>query len=275
METTWIENWATIPDTPSGRKNGRTHGVCVCNNGTVKVFHQAENGLLTYDPDGTLMSAVGGDRWLGAHGLTHIVEDGVEYLWVVDELSCEIAKVTLDGETVLILEKPDHPVYAGGGKYKPTWAAQNPLNGEIWTGDGYGSSLVNRYAKDGSYLESLRETPAGAFQEPHGLNFRVTSAGDAELFVTDRANKRIQVLDGEGNLLRSSMSCKSPCCFDFFENEVLVPELFTGVKLLDVDTLECLNEVGASDRVFPNPDGWWPPQAPEGWPNLAGTEHIQ
>ena len=87
METTWIENWATIPETPSGKKNGRTHGVCVCDDGTVKVFHQAENGLLTYDPEGKLISAVGGDRWMGAHGLTRIVEDGVEYPLIKLEIS--------------------------------------------------------------------------------------------------------------------------------------------------------------------------------------------
>lgn len=57
----WTDQWARIPDIPSGRANGRTHGVCVTNTGTVIVFHQAENGLLTFDSEGRLISAVGGD----------------------------------------------------------------------------------------------------------------------------------------------------------------------------------------------------------------------
>jgi hypothetical protein len=58
----WIDNWARIPQTATGVQNGRTHGVCVTRDGLVKVFHQAQNGLLTFDPEGTLVSAVGGDR---------------------------------------------------------------------------------------------------------------------------------------------------------------------------------------------------------------------
>ena len=52
----WIENWATIPESPSATENGRTHGVCVAKDGRVIVFHQAENGLVTFDPDGKLLS---------------------------------------------------------------------------------------------------------------------------------------------------------------------------------------------------------------------------
>ena len=133
----WNDDWAKIPDTPSGNENGRTHGVCVTKSGSVIVFHQAQNGLLTYDPDGKLVSAVGGDRWTGAHGLTLMEENGEEYLWLVDQKSREIAKTTLEGETVLTVEQPDHPAYSGDDAkgYTPTWAAQNPDNGDIWTGD--------------------------------------------------------------------------------------------------------------------------------------------
>ena len=51
----WIDEWARIPDTPSGRANGRTHGVTVAGDGRIIVFHQAANGLLTFDPFGFLI----------------------------------------------------------------------------------------------------------------------------------------------------------------------------------------------------------------------------
>ena len=278
MAYEWIENWAKIPDTESGRTNGRTHGVCVSKSGNVIVFCQAKNGLITFDPDGKLVSAVGGDRWLGAHGLTLMEEDGVEYLWLADQTSCEVAKVTLDGETVMTVAKPDISAYHGDNAkpYCPTWAAQNPVNGDIWVGNGYGSHLVHRYDKSGTYLATLDGTAgAGKFAEPHGVNVRIGSAGP-ELWVTDRSNHRIQVFDGEGTFLRSSLSCHSPCCFDFLGDQVVVPELFTGVKVLDAKTLELVEEVGASELVGPRPDGaWWPPPAPAGWPNLAGTEYVK
>ena len=56
----WIDNWARIPDTSSGRENGRTHGVCVARDGSVIVFHQAHEAVLRFDPDGKLISSWGG-----------------------------------------------------------------------------------------------------------------------------------------------------------------------------------------------------------------------
>ncbi len=99
----WMDSFARIPDTPSGRANGRTHGVAVSGDGNVIVFHQAENALLTFDAGGALLSAVGGDRWIGAHGLTLVREGGTEYLWLTDQASGEVVKVTLQGETVQTL----------------------------------------------------------------------------------------------------------------------------------------------------------------------------
>jgi hypothetical protein len=278
MAYTFVDNWIRIPDSETARTNGRTHGVTVTREGNVIILHQAHNGLLTYDPDGQLISAVGGDRWMGGHGLTRIEQGGEEFLWVVDVGSMEVAKTTLSGETVMTIDKPDIPDYQGEkpGAYIPTWAAENPLNGEVWVANGYGADIVHRYAKDGSYMETLRGSEeAGKFLEPHGLCFR-TVGDNVELWITDRANHQIQVFDGDGRFLRSSMNCHSPCCFDFRGDTVLVPELFTGAKVLDANTFEVLEEVGANEHISPKADGsWWPPIAPEGWPNLAGTDWVQ
>ncbi len=278
MPYEWVDRWARIPDSPSGKTNGRTHGVCVTKAGTIVVFHQAENGLVTYDPSGKLISAVGGSRWVGAHGLTKVESGGQELLWLADQDSAEVAKVTLDGKTVMKLPAPKHPAYEGTDpkRYVPTWAAENPLNGDVWVGDGYGAHLLHRFTREGKHVDTI-DSPgaAGRLHETHGVAFRMKD-GKSELFVTSRSDHRIVVLDGEGKFVRQSSSCHSPCGFDFLGNRVVVAELFTGVKVLDADTLAVVEEIGASDRVKPNPDGsWWPPIMPTGWPDLAGTAHVR
>jgi len=271
----WIDNWVKIPDTPSGRENGRTHAIAVSKNGSILIFHQAIPAVLVCDQAGKLLSSWG--EFPGAHGMTLVKENGTEYLWLTDERSSQVVKMSLDGQEVMSLPQPDHPVYKNGEKsYIPTWATQNPETGEIWVGDGYGAYLVHRFSPTGEYQMTVDGSEGvGRFREPHGINF-CQAANGPELFITDRANHRIVVYDGDGNFLRSSLTAHSPCCFDFLVNRVVIPELFTGVKILDKGSLELICEIGASDRVRPNPDGsWWPPTAPDGWPNLAGTEHIR
>ena len=265
---TWIDNWARIPNSESGRSNGRTHGVCVTNAGTVIVFHQAHNGLLTFDPRGQLMSAIGGNRWLGAHGLTKVVDGAQEFLWLTDQASKEVAKVTLEGETVQTITRAPHATYEQGGGYTPTWAAQNPENGDIWVADGYGSSLVHRYTRKGDYVASLDGTEgAGRFACPHGINFQHSDAG-LELWITDRGNKRVVIYDSDGRFQRQTTLTHSPCCFDFLGDLAVIPELLTGVKVFNVNTLDLVTEVGASDVVQPG-------KTPDGWPNLGGTPLVR
>ncbi|MCE9612638.1 MAG: hypothetical protein K8T26_00085 [Lentisphaerae bacterium] len=264
----WMDNWAKIPDSATGRANGRTHGVCVTRSGNVIVFHQAENGLLTYDPTGRLMTATGGSRWLGAHGLTKVVEGGVEYLWLADQSSKEVAKVTLQGETVQTIARPPHAAYAQDGKYTPTWAASNPVTGDIWVADGYGSSLVHRHTAKGEYVSTLDGTEgAGRFKCPHGVNFTLGPSGP-ELWITDRGNRRVVVYDGNGKFQRQTTATHSPCCFDFLGDLVVIPELMTGVKIFNARTLDLVGEVGASDVVTAD-------KQPAGWPNLAGTPLVK
>jgi hypothetical protein len=270
----WIEDWAKIPGTPAGRENGRTHGVVSLSNGNIIVSHQATPSILVYNNDGKLHSSWG--EFSGAHGLTVCYEKDKEYIWLTDEFSSRVVKMTLEGREVLSLTRPDHPVYGNGKKFIPTWAAQNPKTGEIWVADGYGAYLVHRFSATGDYLMSLDGTEgAGRFNEPHGIQFSRHSESP-EIFITDRANHRIVVYNGDGEFIQSSLSAHSPCCFDFHGDHILVPELFTGVKILDYNSLELIAEIGANKQVGPDPNGgWWPPRCPDGWPDLAGTEYIR
>ena len=98
----WMEDWVTVPDSPTARENGRTHGIAVARDQRVVVFHQAHDAVLIYSPEGELLNRWGGDRFLGAHGLTLVVDpDDTEYLWLTDEKTHEVVKATLDGEVVI------------------------------------------------------------------------------------------------------------------------------------------------------------------------------
>ena len=258
----WIENWASIPDTPSGRENGRTHGVVVSESGDVLVFNQADPGILVFGQDGKLKKSWG-DRFAGAHGMTLVKEGSTEYLWLTDQFSGEVVKTTLDGRTVLNLHKPDHPVYQKAN-YAPTWVAVNEErfggNGDIWVTDGYGSFYVHRYDKAGRYLNSINgeEGKTGAFSCPHGI-WVDTRKPEPELYVADRSNKRIQVYDAEGAYKRAFGAdyLTSPDGFITHGEFLMMPELFARLTILDADD-QLVCHLGSHEEIV---------QA-KGWPNL-------
>jgi DNA-binding beta-propeller fold protein YncE len=102
------------------------------------------------------------------------------------------------------------------------------------------------------------------FNCPHGLRF----GPDGNLYIADRGNRRIAVYDNDGKFIKANNEVThSPCMFDFHNGLILVPELMTGVKVLDMK-LNVVAELGANPAVVDEP-------RPEGWPNLAGTEHVQ
>lgn len=259
----WLEDWARIPVTGRGRENGRTHGVVVAGNGDLLVFNQARPAVLRFDRRGTLVNAWG-DRFGGAHGMSLTREGTDEFLWLTDQQSAEVVKTTLEGDTLLVLRPPEHPIYTSGKRYVPTWVAVNEErwggNGDIWVADGYGSSYVHRYHKAGGYLGGINGTEgkAGAFACPHGIRFDYRH-GQPELYIADRGNHRVQVYDAQGRYLRhfGQDFLHSPCMFDVWGDYLLVPELFGRLAILDkADRL--LAYVGSNDGV----------EKRQGWPNL-------
>ncbi len=262
MTYEWIENWARIPDTASGRENGRTHGVVVTRSGNVMVFNQADPAVLTFDQTGELISSWG-SRFAGAHGMTLVQEGNAEYLWLTDQSSREVVKTTLDGRTVQNIERPNLPVY-DKANYSPTWAAvneeRNGGNGDIWVTDGYGSNYIHRYDKNGRYLNSINgeEGRTGAFSCPHGI-WVDTRRSEPELYIADRSNHRIQVYSVEGEYRRSfgDAVLTSPDGFITHGEYLLIPELFARLTILDGnDKLVC--HLGSNEDVV----------KVKGWPNL-------
>lgn len=263
----WIDNWGTIPDTPTGRADGRTHGVVVSRTGDIFIFHQADPAVLRYDANGNLKDAWGAD-FPGAHGMTLVEEDGEERLWLVDSETGKAVMTRLDGERLMELTRADHKAYADGAAYSPTWIAVNETrfggNGDVWLADGYGSNLVHRYDAKGNYIQSItgEEGDAGAFRCPHGISFRFTDAGN-DLVIADRGNCQVQVYrsDGQFEYAFGKDVFNSPCVIAFHGDRLVVPELLARIAILEADG----SLVG---YLGENPD----PRRLEGWPNVAKTD---
>jgi len=266
---TWDSNWAKIP---SEITLGYTHGVAVDSSGRITVFNQSQHAVVQFNPDGSFAGTWGefpSDRFLGAHGLSLIARGGQELFWLTSSHSGEVALTTLDGETLLKVEKPDHPIYRGGGNYSPTWATESPTDGTIYVADGYGSSLINRYDKEGKYLDSFDGTEGmGRFACPHGIAFlkrpQATGVDDYVLYVTDRGNSRVQIFDQQLKLLGSFYQ-DHPCCFDEGPNdELLVPDLLAFINVYDAKDRPIVSRLGENQGQVRR----------DNWPNVPHDLRI-
>ena len=213
----WIDDWAKIPDTESARDGWAHHGVAVTAAGNVIASHPGTSELLEFNPNGDLLRS-SPTGLTECHGICLVNEGGTEYLWIADTGSKQhkietnggyeyqpnaneprVVKTTLDGKIVATIGRPDLPAYESG-KYTPTWVAVNEErfggNGDVWVGDGYGSSFVHRYDKSGNYIASINgeEGEAGPFASPHTI-WIDSRKSEPELYVADRSNGRVQVYD--------------------------------------------------------------------------------
>ena len=183
-------------------------------------------------------STLGAEFRGGAHGLDLRKEHGQEFLYHCDINRRLVVKTTLDGEVVWQKGVPKEPgVYQSEKNWCPTNVAFAP-DGDIFVGDGYGSSYIHRYTKDGDYVQLVCKPGSGAGQVscPHGLWVDERN-GDPKLAVADRGNRRIQYMTFDGqfmSFLKEGM--RQPCHIHFnAKGEMLVPDLQSVVTILDKD----------------------------------------
>lgn len=183
------------------------------------------NTVFKFDPNGKMVASFGQGMFVFPHGI-HVDRDG--NIWVTDGqdnlprrrpgqpagaplppapakiVGHQVVKFSPQGKVLLTLGKP------GGNApgqpqdpasfYQPNDVITYP-NGDILVAEGHGNAapstarlirfdrtgkFIREYGKMGSALE-------GEFVQPHGLAF--DSKG--RLFVADRSNNRIQILDAE------------------------------------------------------------------------------
>ena len=237
-------DWGQLP---ADIQYGNTHGVCEDSQGRIYIHHtvgatsEVADSMVVFDASGRFIKSWGREFKGGAHGLTIRREGTDEFLYLCDTQRGVVAKTSLDGEEVFTLGYPhEAEPYAKAGpdgkplKYSPTNLAIAP-NGDIYVGDGYGSSYINQYTSLGKYVRTFGGPgkEAGQLLCPHGV--MVDTRGETPLLVVaDRSNKRIQRFTLEGKHVNFLYGTPAPCNFHVAKNgDVVVPDLFARVTIMD------------------------------------------
>jgi sugar lactone lactonase YvrE len=230
-----IEGWAKLPEGRTWGstsavdidRDGRSIWVaerCAVNS-CFDVKTNAMSPLQTvfkFDPSGKMVRSFGQGMFVFPHGI-HVDRDG--NIWVTDGqdnlprrrpgmaadaplppmpakvVGHQVVKFSPEGKVLLTLGK------AGGNQpgqpadpasfYQPNDVITYP-NGDILVAEGHGNTHARliRFDRSGKFLREFGKLGSGLegeFNQPHGLAF--DSKG--RLFVADRSNNRIQILDGE------------------------------------------------------------------------------
>jgi hypothetical protein len=219
-----IENWAKMPE---GRTWGATSAVEIDPDG--KSIWVAERCganscagsklpvILKFDESGKLVKSFGEGMFVFPHGI-HVDRQG--NVWVTDSLPPGDSKEGLAGKAHIVVKfSPEGKVLMTLGKAgvagdppgllnEPCDVATAP-NGDIFVADGHSGqnsnatastvSRIVKYSRDGKYIKTIGKwgSGPGEFKTPHGIAF--DSRG--RLFVADRGNVRLQILDQEGKFL--------------------------------------------------------------------------
>ena len=231
-------DWGELP---AGIQYGNTHGVCEDSHGHIYIHHtvystsEKPDSMVVFDHKGKFVKSWGKDFKGGAHGLFIHKEGKQEFLYLCDTKRGLMVKTTLNGEEVFTLGYPkESEPYSKQIKYSPTNLAIAP-NGDIYIGDGYGSSYINQYDSQGKYIRTFGGPgkEAGQLLCPHGIIVD-TRGAQPVLVVADRTNKRIQRFTLDGKHIDFLYGTNAPCHFSIFKNgDVVVPDLFARVTLMD------------------------------------------
>ena len=248
-------DWVTPP---SSIVWGDTHGLAVDRHGFIYISHTvhpssvSSDAILVFDPRGKFVKSWGAQFRGGGHGLDIRKEGSEEFLYHCDVAHRKVTKTTLDGQVIWEKGVPtESGVYPSEDKWCPTNVAFLP-DGDLFVGDGYGSSYIHRYSINGDYKGIVVKPghDAGFVSCPHGLWVDLRGH-HPKLVVADRGNRRLQEFDLDGKhlgFIKEGM--REPCHIHYNHGLALVPDLDSVITILDKD-----NKVVASLGDGANPDG--------------------
>lgn len=232
-----VEGWARMPE---GRTWGSTSAVAIDRDGvSIWVAERcAENScvdsnldpVLKFDSTGRLVTSFGAGLILSPHGID---VDGEGNVWVTD-CACTggSARDSTRGHQVFKFSPAGRLLMTLGTKggarepghfYQPNDVLIAP-NGDIYVADGHSSreganARILKFTKDGTLIATWgrRGTGPGEFDQPHAL--AMDSQG--RLFVGDRSNNRIQILDQNGTFLAEWKQFSRPSGLYIDRNDML------------------------------------------------------
>jgi hypothetical protein len=182
-------------------------------NTTGPAFGAAATQLLEFSADGQYLREIGKNlyAWSFAHAVRVDKEDNI---WVVDKGSDMIVEFNPQGRVVMVFGRKKEAADEGDGPWTHVKPPRPAIDGEfrqptdvawdhegnIFISDGYINSRVAKFDKNGDWVKQWGEPGSGPseFKTPHSI------AADAQgnIYVADRGNRRIQVFDHDGKLLR-------------------------------------------------------------------------
>jgi len=202
---------------------GEVSGVAVDSKGHIFVFSRgnttgpayaaAAAQLLEFDANGKFLREIGHNLY--AWSFAHTVRvDKQDNIWVTDKGSDVIVRFNPQGQVTMVLGRkqeasdeetgpvkhPKPPAPAENGRFRQVTDVTWDPAGNTYISDGYINARVAKVDPNGQWLKSWG-TPGkepGQFNTPHSI------AADAQgnIYVADRGNRRIQVFDTDGKLLR-------------------------------------------------------------------------
>ena len=182
-------------------------------NTTGPAYAAAAAQLLEFDATGKFVREIGKNLYAWSFG--HSVRiDREDNIWATDKGSDMVIKFNPQGRVVMVfgrkqeasdedtgpLKHPKPPLPPEVGRFRQVTDVTWDPAGNIYISDGYINSRIAKADKNGKWLKSFGEpgNKPGQLNTPHNI------AADAQgnIYVADRGNRRIQVFDGEGTLLR-------------------------------------------------------------------------
>jgi hypothetical protein len=220
--------WGTLPD---GHNYGdASHGVAFDTQGFVYISHMGGPGsVFVFDPEGKFVRSMAPQHQGKGHGIDIRREGSDDFVYLSPNGGLPCAKLTLKGEVVWEGGKPpESHCYDKKEPYNATNISFCPDGG--WhVGDGYGSSFVHRFDKDGKYLCSFggKGTDDTHFSTPHG-HWLDDRDGIPRLAVCDRANARLMFMTLDGQFLSKLPNIDGPASLDNRGDIMVCTEVFIG-----------------------------------------------
>ncbi|MGH7693936.1 MAG: peptidyl-alpha-hydroxyglycine alpha-amidating lyase family protein [Gemmatimonadaceae bacterium] len=235
-----VEGWAKLPE---GRTWGSTSAVAIDKDGTsIWVFERCGQNtcatsnlpaILKFDASGKLVLSFGAGMFISPHGIDVDREGNV---WVTD-CACtggrppadvaatkghQVFKFSPQGQLLMTLGKP-----AGGRGTDHFWQPNDVLvapNGDIFVAEGHSdadsaNARILKFSKDGKFIKAFgkKGSGPGEFAQPHAL--AMDSKG--RLFVGDRSNNRIQILDQDGKYITEWTQFSRPSGLYIDKNDMI------------------------------------------------------
>jgi peptidylamidoglycolate lyase len=197
-------------------------------------------------------------RFVRPHRVLMNPYDAERHIWLVDDGAHSIYKFTNDGKT-LVMSLGEFKVPGNDARHfaRPTDIVWLP-DGTFFVSDGYTNTRVVKFDRTGKYLMHWgekgvepNETRPGYMNTVHALAIDK----NRRIYVSDRANARIQVFDENGKFLDVWTKVRRPYSFLMSADQHLWVSDGTTQKMLKFDLTGRLLHAWGTFGQFPG--GFW------------------